>query len=106
LKDFWLAASGCAQLLHIGAFKPLVVRIQTEVLRACASLEFLQACALIHDDVMDASDTRRGKPAIHKQFEALHNTNDWNGSAKLFGEGLSNFGWRLGIVMGRRNVAY
>ena len=58
-----------------------------EVLRACASLEFLQACALIHDDVMDASDTRRGKPAIHKQFEALHNTNDWNGSAKLFGEG-------------------
>ena len=58
-----------------------------EVLSACASLEFLQACALIHDDVMDASDTRRGKPAIHKQFEALHIANDWNGSAKLFGEG-------------------
>jgi geranylgeranyl diphosphate synthase type I len=57
------------------------------LLRACASLEFLQACALIHDDVMDASDTRRGKPAIHKQFESLHNTNNWNGSAKLFGEG-------------------
>ena len=58
-----------------------------EVLQACASLEFLQACALIHDDVMDASDTRRGKPAIHKQFEATHNSNNWNGSAKLFGEG-------------------
>ena len=58
-----------------------------EVLRACASLEFLQACALIHDDVMDASDTRRGKPAIHKQFEALHESNNWHGSAKLFGEG-------------------
>ena len=36
---------------------------------------------------MDASDTRRGKPAIHKQFEALHDSNDWQGSAKLFGEG-------------------
>jgi geranylgeranyl diphosphate synthase type I len=58
-----------------------------QVLRACASLEFLQACALIHDDVMDASDTRRGKPAIHKQFETRHETNHWNGSAKLFGEG-------------------
>ena len=58
-----------------------------EVLRACSSLEFLQACALIHDDVMDASDTRRGKPAIHKQFEATHTSNSWNGSAKLFGEG-------------------
>ena len=32
-------------------------------LRAAASLEFLQACALIHDDVMDGSDTRRGLPA-------------------------------------------
>lgn len=58
-----------------------------QVVRACASLEFLQACALIHDDVMDASDTRRGKPAIHKQFESRHTTNQWNGSAKLFGEG-------------------
>jgi geranylgeranyl diphosphate synthase type I len=58
-----------------------------EVVRACASLEFLQACALIHDDVMDASDTRRGKPAIHKQFESLHDSNSWSGSAKLFGEG-------------------
>jgi geranylgeranyl diphosphate synthase type I len=57
------------------------------VVRACASLEFLQACALIHDDVMDASDTRRGKPAVHKQFEATHVSNNWNGSAKLFGEG-------------------
>jgi geranylgeranyl diphosphate synthase, type I len=58
-----------------------------EVFRACASLEFLQACALIHDDVMDASDTRRGKPAIHKQFENLHSSNSWSGSEKLFGEG-------------------
>lgn len=58
-----------------------------EVVKACASLEFLQACALIHDDVMDASDTRRGQPAIHKQFETRHISNHWRGSAKLFGEG-------------------
>ena len=58
-----------------------------EVLRGFSSLEFLQACALIHDDVMDQSDTRRGKPAIHKQFEAIHISNHWNGSAELFGEG-------------------
>jgi geranylgeranyl diphosphate synthase type I len=57
------------------------------VLRACASLEFLQACALIHDDVMDASDTRRGNPSVHKQFEAIHASNNWHGSGTLFGEG-------------------
>jgi geranylgeranyl diphosphate synthase type I len=38
------------------------------VIQAVSSLEFLQASALIHDDLMDGSDTRRGKPAIHKQF--------------------------------------
>jgi len=54
---------------------------------ACTSLEFLQACALIHDDVMDGSDTRRGKPSIHKQFEALHNQSNWSGSAAGYGTG-------------------
>jgi geranylgeranyl diphosphate synthase, type I len=37
-----------------------------------ASLEMFHACALIHDDIMDASDTRRGKPAIHRAFQHLH----------------------------------
>jgi len=59
----------------------------SEVVSACASLEFLQACALIHDDVMDASDTRRGKPAAHKQFENLHIRNQWSGSSIDFGIG-------------------
>ncbi|MFZ1361714.1 MAG: polyprenyl synthetase family protein [Candidatus Nanopelagicales bacterium] len=55
-------------------------------LRAAASLEFIQACALIHDDMMDKSDTRRGQPAVHRRFESLHNTSDWFGSAQAFGE--------------------
>ena len=40
--------------------------------RACASLEVLHASALVHDDFMDASDTRRGRPATHRAFEAEH----------------------------------
>lgn len=55
------------------------------LVRACTSLEFLQACALIHDDVMDGSDTRRGKPAIHKQFEAQHVSESLFGHAQDFG---------------------
>lgn len=42
--------------------------INDQVFAAASSLEFLQASALIHDDLMDGSDTRRGKPAMHKQF--------------------------------------
>jgi len=54
---------------------------------AAASLEFLQACALIHDDVMDASDTRRGMPAAHRRFASLHRENEWHGSSEAFGVG-------------------
>lgn len=57
------------------------------IVRAASSLEFLQACALIHDDVMDDSDVRRGNPAAHKQFETLHSSNDWAGQADHFGAG-------------------
>ena len=55
-------------------------------LRAAASLEFIQGCALIHDDVMDRSDTRRGQPAVHRRFEQLHDNSNWFGLANDFGE--------------------
>lgn len=57
-----------------------------EIIRAISSLELLQACALIHDDLMDRSDTRRGKPAIHRHFENLHQSQAMNGLATQFGE--------------------
>ena len=55
-------------------------------IRAFTSLELLQACALIHDDLMDRSDTRRGKPAIHRHFENMHQQEAMNGLADQFGE--------------------
>lgn len=58
-----------------------------QVLRAATGLEFLQACALIHDDVMDGSDTRRGLPAAHRQFASLHREEQWLGSPEAFGVG-------------------
>ncbi|MFE6405907.1 polyprenyl synthetase family protein [Streptomyces sp. NPDC057837] len=44
----------------------------TAVLRTGAALELLQACALIHDDVMDGSPLRRGGPALHVEFAGRH----------------------------------
>jgi geranylgeranyl diphosphate synthase, type I len=58
-----------------------------EIFRAAASLELLHAGALIHDDLMDASDTRRGQPSLHRQFEARHADRHWHGSAAAFGMG-------------------
>ncbi|MGA8115399.1 MAG: polyprenyl synthetase family protein [Actinocatenispora sp.] len=56
-----------------------------EVVRALASLELLHACALIHDDVMDSSDTRRGEPAVHRRFATLHAAERWAGDPAAFG---------------------
>jgi geranylgeranyl diphosphate synthase type I len=58
-----------------------------DLVRAAASFEMFQAAAIIHDDVMDGSDTRRGRPAVHKQFEALHATSGWQGDDSAFGRG-------------------
>ena len=43
-----------------------------EIVSGLAALEFVQASALIHDDLMDRSDTRRGEPSIHRRFAARH----------------------------------
>lgn len=55
------------------------------IITAVASLELLQACALIHDDLIDGSDTRRGKPSIHRRFETIHQTEELSGSATSYG---------------------
>ncbi|WP_130873629.1 polyprenyl synthetase family protein [[Pseudopropionibacterium] massiliense] len=41
------------------------------LLRAAASLDLLHASLLVHDDLVDGSDTRRGAPSAHRRFEAL-----------------------------------
>lgn len=56
-----------------------------ELLRASASLDLLHVSALIHDDVMDASDVRRGLPAAHRQFETWHAEHALMGSPEAFG---------------------
>jgi geranylgeranyl diphosphate synthase, type I len=58
---------------------------EVALLRAAASLELLHASALVHDDVMDASDTRRGRPATHKAFEAYHREHGWSGDPEQYG---------------------
>lgn len=58
-----------------------------EVLATAATLELLQASALVHDDVIDASDTRRGLPAVHRRLASWHAETARSGSADRFGTG-------------------
>lgn len=49
------------------------------------ALELFQAAALIHDDVIDRSSTRRGQPSTHIHFEGLHAQQKYAGSPEHFG---------------------
>ncbi|WP_031088521.1 polyprenyl synthetase family protein, partial [Streptomyces sp. NRRL WC-3549] len=55
--------------------------------RVGAALELLQACALVHDDVMDDSPVRRGAPAVHVDFARMHRESGMRGSAASYSAG-------------------
>ncbi|MCU1427062.1 MAG: geranylgeranyl pyrophosphate synthase [Actinomycetia bacterium] len=59
------------------------------VIDAAAALELVHTFALIHDDVMDGSDTRRGSDAVHRQFVNEHTSARWRGEPRRFGEGMA-----------------
>lgn len=70
----WLGAGGDPTGPHARA-----------VLNACAALELVQACALVHDDIIDSSRTRRRFPTVHVDFEQRHRDHGWAGDAEHFG---------------------
>ncbi len=76
-----------------------------QVVDAGAALELLHTFALVHDDIMDGSATRRGTDTIHVQFEAGHALDGWRGEARRFGEGVAILVGDLAFVYADRLLA-
>jgi len=70
-----------------------------------AAFEFLHAFALMHDDVMDGSATRRGLATIHTEFGGLHREHGWRGEPRRFGEGVAILAGDLSAVFADRLVS-
>jgi geranylgeranyl diphosphate synthase type I len=58
---------------------------RSDVLAAGAALELFQAAALFHDDVMDDSATRRGRPTAHVAQARTHREAGWAGDPDGYG---------------------
>ncbi|GAB90411.1 polyprenyl synthetase family protein [Gordonia rhizosphera] len=71
----WLAGSSATGRATTAASAPDAA----DALRIAAALELVQACALIHDDIIDRSDTRRGNATVHRVFEQRHRRDGWSG---------------------------
>jgi geranylgeranyl diphosphate synthase, type I len=52
-----------------------------------AAVELLHTFALIHDDIMDRSSERRGRPAVHEALAGVHADEDLTGDPGWFGLG-------------------
>lgn len=74
----WLAASGRAH--EVG---------HADVVRVSAALELLHLFALVHDDVMDESASRRGQPTAHTHAAGLHAAHGGRGRSSRFGESIA-----------------
>jgi geranylgeranyl diphosphate synthase type I len=62
---------------------------RVDVVTVGAALELLHIFALIHDDVMDESASRRGQPSVHAQAARLHQASGATGDPARFGESIA-----------------
>ncbi|HWH98670.1 MAG TPA: polyprenyl synthetase family protein [Pseudolysinimonas sp.] len=79
----WRAVSA-----HTEGFDPLDDTSDPDleaIVSIAAGLEVFHASALVHDDIMDNSDLRRGQPSVHRAFAILHRERGWDGSPDAYG---------------------
>lgn len=74
-----------ARFCHAGWLAAGGTTTTEDIIGVASSLEFFQAAALVHDDLIDHSDMRRGRPSAHRALEAGHRDEGWVGDSADFG---------------------
>ena len=63
------------------------------IIKASISIELIHAFLLIHDDIIDRDDLRRGKKTIHAKYRDYH-------KKFLVGDDSEHFGTSIGVISG------
>ncbi len=72
-------------ILVLAGFHLATHRAPRPALRAAAGLEHFQSWMLIHDDIIDHSEERRGGPTVHRSVSAGHRRERRDGSSEEYG---------------------
>src|SRR5208282_1040185 len=80
-------------LLVLAGYHLATGRPPDVVLPAAAALEHFQSWMLVHDDIIDHSEQRRGGPTLHRALAQRHGTTQLLGDADAYGVG-------MGITLG------
>lgn len=103
LKEFVLrGGKRLRPLLTIMAFKAVCDRAEDEILLPAVGIELFHNSSLIHDDIMDEADRRRGMPSVHKRFERLSPKRRAGqvGDGGIFRKTSERFGVSIAILLG------
>ncbi|WP_161794266.1 polyprenyl synthetase family protein [Demequina sediminicola] len=86
LRDAASGGKRLRALLMLASHRAHTGSNEAAVTSLAAGLELFQTAALLHDDVLDGSDTRRGMPATHRRIETFHGDQRWEGSGEDYGK--------------------
>ncbi len=95
LRDYFLAGGKRIRpLLCIATYNAFIDKKDDRIIFPSIGTEFLHNASLIHDDIIDKDDFRRGKPAFHYRFRNYHEKYNLK---KMVA---SDFGNSIGIIGG------
>jgi len=80
-------------ILVLGGYYVATGRDPRPAVGAAAALEHFQSWMLIHDDIIDHANERRGGPTVHRELEKSHRDDGGTGSSEEYGQG-------MGIALG------
>lgn len=76
--------------------------IREEAVRAASALELLHTFAIVHDDVMDRSPTRRGSPSSWMHLSEEHRRAGFPGDPSAYGIGAAVLAGDMALVLADR----
>ena len=106
MKDYFLAGGKRIRpILTIATYNGFTNKIADEIVRPSVGMEFLHNATLIHDDIIDKDDFRRGNPAFHYRFQLYHSKYKFKKmDAADFGNSIGIIGGDTAFIMG--SMAY